>query len=158
MSGTYVSTSGSFHSNTWRTYTDGHNCITISDERTPEIPAMKICKITRWDQHMRRLNNYWLNLLVPNKFEQATLHLSYIWGLEYDINKEKNVKTFLATFLFVNTKYNRSYSSELKIERGLSNSASYLMWWICNNIRCFFNFFFHGFLLSNMLQRTNGVS
>jgi hypothetical protein len=46
MSGTYASMAGSMQSNIWRKYTDEHNCITISDERTPEIPAMKICKIT----------------------------------------------------------------------------------------------------------------
>jgi hypothetical protein len=47
MSGTYDSMVGSMQRKIWRTYTDGHNCITISDERIPEIPAMKICKITR---------------------------------------------------------------------------------------------------------------
>jgi hypothetical protein len=47
MSGTYASMVDSMQRNIWRTYTDGDNCITISDERTPEIPAMKICKITR---------------------------------------------------------------------------------------------------------------
>ena len=41
-----------------------------------------------------------------------------------------------------------------KQKDNLSNSASYLVGWICNNIRCYFNLFFYGLLWSNMLLRT----